>query len=303
MLRTIILLIVTVVIVPLAAFKLDAPPSEQQWMQLTTVTACMLGVALFCFVTSTLSGNYSQVDKLWSIVPIGYVWYFAWQGMEPRVMLMAVLATLWGIRLTYNFARRGAYTWPFWAGEEDYRWSILRSGPMFNKPWKWMLFNLLFISMYQQALILAFTLPALYANVPGSAAPGITDYLLAGVFLTLLLVETVADQQQWRFQQEKHRRLKEGLPAGEYAHGFVNTGLWKWVRHPNNAAEQGIWVVFYLMGVQATGNWLNWSAGGCLLLLLLFQGSSDFSEGISASKYPEYKQYQRSTGRFLPKFW
>jgi steroid 5-alpha reductase family enzyme len=40
---------------------------------------------------------------------------------------------------------------------------------------------------------------------------------------------------------------------------------------------------------------------GCLLLLILFQGSSDFSENISASKYPNYKEYQKTVGRFLPK--
>jgi hypothetical protein len=34
---------------------------------------------------------------------------------------------------------------------------------------------------------------------------------------------------------------------------------------------------------------------------MLFQGSTNFSEGISAGKYPEYKDYQRLVGKFLPK--
>jgi steroid 5-alpha reductase family enzyme len=37
--------------------------------------------------------------------------------------------------------------------------------------------------------------------------------------------------------------------------------------------------------------------------VILFQGSSDFSEAISAEKYPDYKEYQKKTGRFIPKFW
>jgi steroid 5-alpha reductase family enzyme len=41
-------------------------------------------------------------------------------------------------------------------------------------------------------------------------------------------------------------------------------------------------------------------AGG-LLLLILFQGSADFSENISAGKYSGYKEYQKTVGRFLPK--
>jgi steroid 5-alpha reductase family enzyme len=87
---------------------------------------------------------------------------------------------------------------------------------------------------------------------------------------------------------------------GEYAHGFVRTGLWSLVRHPNYTMEQSIWVVFYLFSVIATGSWINWSMAGALLLLILFKGSSDFSEDISASKYPEYKDYQKKVPRFVP---
>jgi len=53
--------------------------------------------------------------------------------------------------------------------------------------------------------------------------------------------------------------------------------------------------------VTATGEWINWSIVGCVLLIFLFWGSSDYSEGISAGKYPHYKEYQKKVGRFLPK--
>ena len=72
------------------------------------------------------------------------------------------------------------------------------------------------------------------------------------------------------------------------------------MRHPNYAMEQTIWVVFYLFSVHATGEWVNWSVAGCALLLILFKGSSDFSEEISAKKYPEYKNYQQRVPRFIP---
>jgi steroid 5-alpha reductase family enzyme len=71
----------------------------------------------------------------------------------------------------------------------------------------------------------------------------------------------------------------------------------------NYSAEQAIWVIFYFFSVAATGRWFNWSLAGCLLLLLLFQGSSDFSEGISSKKYPRYAIYKKQVGRFLPKIW
>jgi steroid 5-alpha reductase family enzyme len=37
-----------------------------------------------------------------------------------------------------------------------------------------------------------------------------------------------------------------------------------------------------------------------MLLFILFKGSSDFSEEISAKKYPKYKEYQAKTPRFIP---
>jgi len=54
--------------------------------------------------------------------------------------------------------------------------------------------------------------------------------------------------------------------------------------------------------VAATGRWVNWSLAGGLLLVLLFLGSSDFSEKISAGKYPEYEGYQKRVPRFIPWF-
>jgi steroid 5-alpha reductase family enzyme len=111
----------------------------------------------------------------------------------------------------------------------------------------------------------------------------------------------VADQQQWEFQTEKHRRRAAGEPLdGDYALGFRTSGLFGLARHPNFAAEQAIWCALYLFSVAATGRWVNWSAIGALLLLLLFQGSSDFTEKISMGKYPAYEDYRRRVPRFLP---
>ena len=88
--------------------------------------------------------------------------------------------------------------------------------------------------------------------------------------------------------------------SGPYAKGFAHRGLWGVVRHPNYAAEQAIWIVFYLFSVSATGQWLNWSVIGAILLVLLFWGSSNFSESISASKYPDYADYKLRVPRFVP---
>ena len=301
--KTVNFLLATVVLLPVAAYFLGTPPNENQINILIDSAYIVLGVIAYTFIVGQLTGNNSQVDKLWSIVPIVYTWYMTYKGgWNERMMLMSVLATAWGIRLTYNFARRGAYKWKFWEGEEDYRWEILRQKPGFKNPIVWMIFNLFFICFYQNALIFLFTLPIL-TSLGASAIPlnGI-DYLLAGIVLLLIYIEYTADQQQYDFQTEKHRRIKAGVDLGEYADGFVSSGLWSKVRHPNYAAEQSIWIVFYLLGAHATGEWINWTIAGAILLVILFKGSSDFSEEISSNKYPKYKDYQQKVGRFIPKW-
>lgn len=302
MLKTIFLLIAALIIVPLTAFYFGDPLSYIQSTTLQTAVYIMLGIAAYSFVAGELTGNNSQVDKLWSIMPIVYTFYFAFAThWNARITLMAFLVGVWGIRLTYNFGRRGGYSLRFWSGEEDYRWQILRNEPMFNNKIKWAAFNLFFISLYQNALILLFTLPSVM--VAGSKQPlGMSDALLSLLILLSIVIEFIADQQQWTFQREKYRRIQAGEPlTGMYKDGFVSSGLWKFVRHPNHTAEQTIWVLFYMFSITATGRWINWSAAGCLLLLLLFQGSSDFAEKISSSKYPAYAGYKKRTGRFLPK--
>lgn len=305
MLKTILLLIFALVVLPILAFNYDTPLEGEQSKMLFSMLYLMLGVATTCFVVSEITRNCSQVDKLWSIMPIIYTWYFAYAGeWSPRMVLMAVLATVWGLRLSYNFGRRGGYSWIPWAGEEDYRWSVLRKMPLLQGRLRWALFNFFFISLYQQGLILLFTLPAIVAWQGKDNPLNIIDIVAAIAMLSFIVIETISDQQQYNFQTEKYRRInaKEAL-TDEYAIGYCTTGFWGKVRHPNYASEQAIWLSFYLFSVAATGRWLNWSLVGAILLLLLFQGSADFSENISAEKYPSYKEYIKRVGRFFPKMW
>ena len=306
MVRTAILLIITIVLLPLLTFKLDPQAlSPDQWHMLKVSGLIMFTTSLMCFTIAELTGNCSQVDKIWSVMPVIYAWYFSYaSNFDHRVLLMALCVTIWGVRLTYNFSRRGAYRLKFWEGEEDYRWAVVRENPMFKgNPWRFKLFNLVFISLYQNTLLWLFTLPALVAYSAIYKPLGWIDYLLAALFTGLVVLETIADQQQWNYQNEKIRRKNAGEKPLDGDHGFIRTGLWKHVRHPNYACEQTIWIVFYLFTIIPDGRWINWGMTGCLLLLILFQASADFSEGISTSKYPAYKDHINKIPRFIPRFW
>lgn len=262
--------------------------------------------AAYCFIVGELVQNFSQMDKLWSILPIAYSWIIAARGgMKPRLILFAVIVTAWGVRLTVNFARKGAYRLKFWEGEEDYRWAIVRRNPLFRRRFAWMLFDLLFISLYQNALVLAICLPAL-AAMESTEAIGAWDILGACAAAGFLLLETVADEYQWRFHCKKKELLRRHGSPDEvptpYRLGFNTTGPWSRMRHPNYLGEQGIWASLYFLAVGAgvTRSGFHPTAVGALLLILLFMGSSTLGESISSKKYPKYPDYIAQVCKYLP---
>lgn len=242
------------------------------------------------WVLSLLTREYSWTDRIWSVTPVAYLWVFAAASDgDRRVILMAVLVTLWGIRLTFNFARKGGYA----PGGEDYRWGILRRR---LKPWQFQAFNLLFISVCQNAVILLMTLPVLTAAAHPRPLGG-WDWILAVLFLAALAGETTADQEQWDFQQWKKNELAAGRTP---APGFVQAGLFRYSRHPSFFFEQVQWWLIYGFAVAASGDWLHWTLAGPVLLTLLFMGSTLFTESISRRRYPDYAGYQRRTSPSIP---
>jgi steroid 5-alpha reductase family enzyme len=260
----------------------------------------MLSAALLCFFVSELTGNYSQVDKLWSLLPPVYTWVSWAEAPSDRLLLMSVLVTLWGFRLSYNFARKGGYNIIPWKGEEDYRWAVMKSKTFLRGRLRFGLFNLLFISLYQNLLIMLFTSPALLVASGSGEKLNITDIFAALFMLLFLITETVADNQQFRFHRFKKGAVNEkGLFTRSLKDGFLSEGLWAYSRHPNFLSEQGIWVSFYFFGVASSGLWLNITASGALLLITLFIGSTRLTESISRLKYPAYADYQKKVPKLV----
>ena len=206
-------------------------------------------------------------------------------SFDSRMVLMSIVATVWGVRLTYNFTRQGGYSLRFWAGEEDYRWAHVRDFPVLNTKVGWTLFDFVFISIYQNILLLWIALPIVNAR-NAEYGLGAADWILAASFLGLVAFETYVDQTQWNFQKEKKRLRAAGEPlTGRYAAGFIHDGVWAYSRHPNYLAEQLLWIAYFLFSVAATHR-VSWTIGGCLLLVGLFQGSSRLSESIQLRRYP-----------------
>ncbi len=245
---------------------------------------------LFTWLVSIFTKDHSWVDRIWSIVPIAYAWVFASGAgfTDARLNLMATLITLWGTRLTFNFARKGGYA----AGGEDYRWEILRKR---MSRWQFEVFNIVFIVIVQNLILFAITLPM--NDILQHPSPlTIADCALSALFLALLTVETVADQQQWNFHQHKKAQQAAGKTVEP---GFLTTGLFSVSRHPNFFAEQSQWWVVYLFAALSVGfTGFYWI--GAFVLTGLFIGSTRFTEEISAAKYPLYRDYQRRVSMLIP---
>lgn len=265
------------------------------------LTAALAAASL---ILGELTGDTSWVDRLWSVVPTLHAWvmYFTSgptnEADNARALAMCWLMSAWSVRLTFNFWRKGGYT----SAGEDYRWPILRERYVKSRL-AWFIFNLTFISTYQNILLMMIALPVQdVLSAPSATRPlNWMDAFATLSLLAALVGETVADNEQWVFQTEKWRRRKAGEKLeGDYARGFLTGGLFRYSRHPNFFCEQALWVAVYMFAVAKTGVLCRWSALGCLQLIMLFQGSTSLTEMLTKEKYPEYAEYQKRVSRLIP---
>lgn len=172
-----------------------------------------------------------------------------------------------------------------------------------------MVLDLVFIAFIQNLLLLAVATPAyillLVSRVPGVPEMTTADTMFSRGLVVVLILEALADQQQWNFQTAKHEYLATGVVPKGYVkedldRGFVVTGLWGLCRHPNFACEQAIWAGVYQWGCFQSDTMYNWTAVGVFVYLAVFQASTPLTEMITAEKYPEYKEYQRLVNKFVP---
>jgi len=94
---TAVILVITLLIIPIFSYFFGTMPGLLEWKAITTLAIIMLFIIAFTFLIGEMTHNNSQVDKLWSILPIIYVWVIAAYGdFSPRLVLMSTLVTIWG---------------------------------------------------------------------------------------------------------------------------------------------------------------------------------------------------------------
>jgi steroid 5-alpha reductase family enzyme len=138
----------------------------------------------------------------------------------------------------------------------------------------------------QAAVMVVVSLPVLAAMVRGSTVLGV---LVAGAALWLVgfVFESVGDAQLAAFKADPGRS------------GVLDTGLWRYTRHPNYFGDACVW---WGILVVAAGHPLALvtAVGPLLMTYLLVAVTGKVLTERSMSQRPGYDDYVRRTSGFLP---
>lgn len=243
--------------------------------------AAAAGLTTLVWVLSLAKKDAGIIDIFWGLgfVLVAWIGFFNTAGFMARKVLVVGLVTAWGVRLALHIFVRSL------GKGEDYRYREMRD----KRPgyfWIWSLFGVFWL----QALILWFvSAPILAAQyAAGPARWTWLDVIGAVVFFTGFLFESVGDWQLARFKS---------APGNQG--GVMNTGLWRYTRHPNYFGDALVWWGLLLIAL-STGAW--WTVVSPLVMTFLLMKVSGVAllEKSLAEKKPEYRDYVLRTNAFFP---
>jgi steroid 5-alpha reductase family enzyme len=241
--------------------------------------SAILVVAVLGWFFSVVRKDVSFVDSLWSLFFLiaAATFTFGSQPLSGRGILVLVLVTIWTLRLSIYITARN------WGDPEDYRYQLIRAN---NEP------GFAFKSLYivfglQGVLAWVIALPLLPAIASDSTLNWI-DIAAAMLWIVGFVFEAGGDYQLSRFKAREESRDR-----------VLDTGLWKYTRHPNYFGDFCVWWSFYLFAL-ASGGW--WSIVSPLLMsvLLLKVSGVAMLESTISDRRPKYSEYIRRTNAFFP---
>ena len=241
--------------------------------------AAAVGIVSLMLVTWLVSlaiRDASIVDIVWGLgfVLVGWIALWAGEG-DARSWLVAVLTSLWGVRLA------GYLAWRNLGKGEDYRYQAMRRKYGARFP----IVSLFVVFGLQGVLMWVVSLPVQAAH---GGDIGFLDWLGMGSFALGLFFETTGDLQLAAFKRDPANKGK-----------VLNTGLWRYTRHPNYFGDFCVWWGLYLIAV-AGGAW--WTAIGPIVMtaLLMKYSGAGLLERTIGSRRPGYEEYVRTTNAFFP---
>ncbi len=244
----------------------------------------ILFLVTLLWLWSIIIKNVSIVDLFWGF---GFVvvnaFYVAMSGeLHVRKILVLVLVTLWGLRLSIYLAFRNI------GKGEDFRYREFRRKYGTERYW-WFSFFQTFL--LQGILIMIVSLPLLGANVSThSDNLNFLDYLGILVWLIGFTFEAGGDYQLSLFKQNPENKGK-----------VLNTGFWKYTRHPNYFGDSAVWWAFALFSIAAGGYWQIIGSLIMTLLIIKVSGVALLEKTLNNTK-PQYREYIQKTNSFFPWF-
>ena len=241
-------------------------------------TALLLVAAVFWLI-SLWRNDVSIVDSLWSLMflLVALVYSAMSSNIGPREALILVMVTLWALRLSVYI------TWRNHGEPEDHRYQEIRAN---NEP-GFRFKSLYIVFVLQAVLAWVISLP-LAGAISGQSDIGFLDYAGVTLFLIGLFFESIGDLQLSRFRKDS-----------ENAGKVLDTGLWRYTRHPNYFGNFTLWWGFYLLALSAGAWWTVVSPLLMTFLLLKVSGVAMLEKDIGVRR-PRYQQYIRRTNTFFP---
>jgi steroid 5-alpha reductase family enzyme len=246
--------------------------------------ALVFGSFIALWFVSMAVRDSSLVD-IWFAPCIGFVallGYLLGEGVESRRLLMLVLVGLWAARLG------GYLAWRNW-GREDPRYARLRKhveeqGGNFA----WHSFTR--INLFQASTVFVATAPIVVAQ--SAAVPptlGVLAWAGAALCVIGIAFEGVADLQLTRFKAD---------PANQGR--VLDTGLWRYSRHPNYFGETCVWWGFWLVACEHPWGVFTVFAPALMTWSILGMMGKELLERRMKKKRPGYEAYIARTSGFFP---
>ncbi|MBK6495771.1 MAG: DUF1295 domain-containing protein [Gemmatimonadetes bacterium] len=247
---------------------------------LLTVSATPLIAALvvLCWVASLVRRDSSLVDRVWGLGFVLLVHHhtaFAGEVGGTVDRLFAALVVIWGIRLTWHITHRN------WGHGEDPRYAAMRARN--GARWWWQ--SLFTVFVLQGALMLLIGLPLAATAMPGAAWGRALGTLLWAVGFAF---EAGGDWQLARFKADSANRGQ-----------VLDTGFWRYTRHPNYFGDALQWWGFWCFAASA-GLWWTIISPILMTLLLLKVSGVTLLESALVDAKPGYREYIRRTPAFFP---
>ena len=244
----------------------------------------IISLLTILWLISVFIKNVSIADILWALgfLFINLYYFLASDEFYTRKIILLVLVTLWALRLSIYLAWRNI------GKGEDYRYQEFRKKYGEERYW-WVSFFQVFL--LQGILIVLVSLPLLATNFETqNDYLNLFDYLAILFWVIGFIVESAGDYRLSKFKMNPNNKGK-----------VLNTGLWKYTRHPNYFGDTIVWWAYAIFSI-ASQNY--WSFIGSIIMTLLIVKVSGVAllEKSLKDKKLEYLEYIRKTNSFFPWF-